>query len=320
MYHSVFIGEVMVELPTTENEAVTMNVAGDTFNSAVYFKRAWQESHVSYLTALGTDNFSQRIIGFAEEEGLDTSLILKHRNRLPGLYAIETDEQGERRFHYWRERSAARDLMHLVINHGIKLKNADLIYFSGITLAVLSVNQRQMLLDFIQESKNVGATIAFDPNYRAILWESCEEAAKWTRLAYQLSDIAFPGGDDHLVLYDHQSAKQIEQFLAPMSISEIVLKDGANPVRIITTQENILVPVTHVEDVVDTTSAGDGFTAGYLACRGKGMSVEDSVVYAATLAGDIIRHRGAIIPYQATHYASDVSSPSTVDNVVSAIT
>ena len=296
MHNSVFIGEVMVELPMTQSDAVTLNVAGDTFNSAIYFKRVLEDSQVSYLTAIGTDSFSQRITRFAENEGVDTSLMLAHRHRLPGLYAVETDSRGERRFHYWRESSAAKDLMNLVINHKVSLRNVDLIYFSGITMAVLSATQRQMFLDFLIENKRQGTTIAFDPNYRPILWDGIEQAADWTRQAYALSDIVFPGVEDHAALYGHSSSQQIVAYLSPMSPKEIVLKDGANPVRVITQYEDTLVPVTQVSHVVDTTSAGDGFTAGYLACRAKQMSVKEAVEFAAQLAGTIIRHPGAIIP------------------------
>jgi 2-dehydro-3-deoxygluconokinase len=298
MYHSVFIGEVMVELPMTESDTVTLNVAGDTFNSAIYFKRVFNDSQVSYLTAIGTDKFSQRITQFAAEEGIDTSLMLKHRNRLPGLYAIETDSQGERSFHYWRDRSAAKDLMNLAFNHGVSLNNTDLIYFTGITLAVLCASQRQMFLDFLKASKANGATIAFDPNYRPILWEGLDDAVHWTVKAYSISDIVFPGIDDHAAVFGHTSTTQIVDFLSPMLPREIILKDGANPVRVVTPFEDTSVAITPVKEVVDTTSAGDGFTAGYLACRAKQMSVTLAAKFAAGLAGTIIRHPGAIIPRQ----------------------
>ena len=311
MYHSVFIGEVMVELPMTESNNVTLNVAGDTFNSAIYFKRVFNESQVSYLTAIGTDKFSQRICHFAEEEGIDSSLMLKHRNRLPGLYAIETDSQGERSFHYWRDRSAAKDLMNLAFNHGVTLDNADLIYFTGITLAVLCAAQRQMLLDFLEESKAKGATIAFDPNYRPLLWEGLEDAVYWTQKAYSLSDIVFPGLEDHTALFGHASIPEIVDFFSSMSPQEMILKDGVKPVRVVTPFEDTSVSIVPVTDVVDTTSAGDGFTAGYLACRAKKMSVTHAVEFAAKLAGTIIRHPGAIIPRQVmdSNHVDLLSSP-----------
>ena len=47
---------------------------------------------------------------------------------------------------------------------------------------------------------------------------------------------------------------------------------------------------------VDATAAGDGFNAGYLAARLAGRSVVDAAAAAHKLAGEVIRHPGAIMP------------------------
>jgi sugar/nucleoside kinase (ribokinase family) len=52
----------------------------------------------------------------------------------------------------------------------------DLIYFSGITLAILNAVGRKNLLEAIAEARERGTKIAFDPNYRARLWHSADDA------------------------------------------------------------------------------------------------------------------------------------------------
>jgi 2-dehydro-3-deoxygluconokinase len=54
-----------------------------------------------------------------------------------------------------------------------------------------------------------------------------------------------------------------------------------------------------VPDVVDTTAAGDSFAAGYLAARRAGCSAAAAARIGHTLAGAVVRHRGAIIPQAA---------------------
>lgn len=43
-----------------------------------------------------------------QQENVNTDLIQRMADRLPGLYYIETDDTGERTFYYWRNEAAAK--------------------------------------------------------------------------------------------------------------------------------------------------------------------------------------------------------------------
>ena len=62
--------------------------------------------------------------------------------QLHGLYLMETDNKGERRFTYWRENAPARELFELPQWGQVAdaMLSARLIYFSGITLSLYSNN------------------------------------------------------------------------------------------------------------------------------------------------------------------------------------
>jgi len=53
------------------------------------------------------------------------------------------------------------------------------------------------------------------------------------------------------------------------------------------------------EKVIDTTAAGDSFSAGYLAVRLTGASAENAAKRGHLTASTVIQYRGAIIPREA---------------------
>src|SRR5947209_19555873 len=109
----VAIGEVMVELTRGTDGRYSLGYGGDTFNTAVYLARAGIP--VAYATALGDDPYSDGALAFASAEGVAGDLVIRVPGRMPGLYLIETDSAGERRFTYWLDTSPARVLVELPV-------------------------------------------------------------------------------------------------------------------------------------------------------------------------------------------------------------
>jgi 2-dehydro-3-deoxygluconokinase len=293
----VLMGECMMELRQSGLGVMQQSFAGDAYNTAVYLKRAFVHQQVSFMTSVGQDLVSQQMQQSFAGEDLDLQYVFAKSCNNPGIYLVQTDEQGERSFLYWREHSAARELMHFVDEETIsELCDTDLFFFSGISLAVLEPTTRPAFWQMLQRLKNAGVQIAFDPNYRPRLWPDKKVAQDEFIRAFTLANIVLPGVEDFKQLYDLEELSDILEFCQPFDIGELVIKNGASSVYCQVASNLVHLPVEQVKKVVDTTSAGDSFNGVYLGARLAGQDIEQALKLAAGAAGLVIQYPGAIIP------------------------
>lgn len=289
------LGECMIELSKMDlvEGVARVGFAGDTLNTATYLARLGVD--VSYITNLGCDAFSQRMLAVFAEEGIDTGLIGLDDHRLPGIYSIETDEAGERSFRYWREASAARTLFSGVGASLNDLAQFDVIYLSGITLAILPPDVRDALIAAMQALRAAGKTVVFDTNYRPRLWPDEPTARAAFAAMWRGTSLALPSFDDEDRLYPGSTPAQVITRITVLGPAEVVLKNGAAGPMIgydgRTTQTNL----APADNVVDTTGAGDSFNAGYLAARLRRADPMAAAAAGHRLASCVIGHNGGVI-------------------------
>ncbi|MCF2948731.1 sugar kinase [Paraglaciecola aquimarina] len=300
MQKVVLFGECMLELKQTDASSMRHAFAGDALNSAVYLKRQFPQFDVSFMSALGDDSISHQMLEVFAQEGLDNRFVYADQSKAPGIYLVQTDEHGERSFVYWRENSAAREVMQFVDQSVIEqLSSVDLFFFSGISLAVIKPEHRAIFWDMVKQLKLAGAKIVFDPNYRARLWRDEDEAKVQFEQAFVLSDLLLPGIEDFEQLYQINTVELILDFCKPYQNVEVVIKNGPESVFIAKGEQVQEVAIQPAKTVVDTTSAGDSFNGVYLGARMSEETPQRAVELASAAASCVIQHLGAIAPAKA---------------------
>ncbi len=294
---AVCVGEVMIELTRGSDGRFSIASGGDTFNTAVYLARAGAD--VAFATALGDDAYSDGILALIAAEGISGEAILRVNGRLPGLSVVDLDPAGKQHFSFWGGEAPARDLFELPDWSRVAagLLTAKLVYFSGITLSLYSNIGLGRFLAVIEVARQNGAKIAFDGNFRPRRWRGDLSRARTVFMeALKRVDIALPAYDDEAVLWGDPSPEATVERLQAFGIAEIVVKNGPNSALVAALGAREFVPVPEVVVPVDPMAAGDGFNAGYLAARLAGEAPAAAAAAAHRLAGQVIRHRGAIMP------------------------
>jgi 2-dehydro-3-deoxygluconokinase len=297
MIDIAIIGEVMIELTAQADNTYSQSVAGDTYNTACTLQCLGLK--VVYVTDLGTGPSANSIRDHVADFTIQL-LEPQHKTLLePGSYTVSNDSQGERSFEYNRNNSAANALFNdveafkIILN---RIPKSRFCYFSGITLALMNIECRQLLGRFLTKFREQGGKVILDPNYRPIIWESQDEAQKTIAQFRLNADIYLPGLEEEALLYAATSSEQVVTQLMAEGMNEIVIKNGAESCTLLSEKTIEQVDINPSTSVVDTTGAGDTFNGGYIGARCKGVNPKEAIIFAASAAAMILNVRGGVLP------------------------
>lgn len=289
------IGECMVELaPLAQAGTLQMAFAGDTLNTAWYVRNLRPNWQVDFMSRIGQDAVSDRMLAFLDDAGIGTAHIGRDAQRSVGLYLIDLID-GERHFSYWRGQSAARQLAQDRVPLDAAMQQAKMIYFSAITLAVLEGEGRQTLLDALGQARASGHRIIFDTNLRPRLWSDIAAMRTGVTEAASAADIVLPSYDDEAAHFGDTSPQVTRDRYLAAGARAVVVKNSGGPVHWAHDGKTGEVPAPPAVQVVDSTAAGDSFNAGFLTAWEDGVGIDAAIAAGNRIAGKVIAGRGALI-------------------------
>ncbi len=288
------IGECMVEFSQAGAGLYRRAFAGDVANTLYYARRALgSDWAVRFHTGLGTDPESQALADFLQDNGIDTDSALRVPDRRPGLYVIHLNG-AERSFSYWRDRSAARLLASDPAALRAGLAGSDMIYLSGITLAILPHLDVAELFHALKEASELGIPIAFDPNIRPALWPDAAQMAETITACAAHASIVLPSFADEAAHFGDATPEATASRYAAAGAGLVVVKDGEKDILVRQDGTVRTFPTAPVADAVDTTGAGDSFNGAFLAALLQGEDLDAAISAAQAMAVHVIRHHGAL--------------------------
>jgi len=115
--------------------------------------------------------------------------------------------------------------------------------------------------------------------------------ADFRRLVADQVDLLFGNESELTALYQTQSLDEaIDAARAECALT--VVTTGAKGCLVATADDVIAVPAVQVDQVLDTTGAGDLFAAGFLFGHSRGLPVEESARIGSIAASEVISHVG----------------------------
>jgi 2-dehydro-3-deoxygluconokinase len=301
------VGECMIELLDSGDGTARLSFGGDVFNTAAYIVRSAAARMppggagpvVEFVTVTGDDIYSGQMRALWRRHGVRDGYARVLPGGLPGLYLIRRDASGERTFYHYRSASAARRLFGPGQPAAVDdaLAASDVLYFSAITLSIISPDARRRLTDVLGAVRARGGLVVFDSNYRASGWHSPGQARAVIGAILPQVDVALPTlADDQQVFGDADASECIRRLRAA-GVREVAVKLGARGCAVaVAGGGEVSIPAAENVTVVDTTAAGDAFNGAYIAARLAGAEPPAAAAAGNSLAAQVIGFPGALLP------------------------
>ena len=289
------IGECMIEITNTYNNNFQQSFAGDTLNFCSYLNK--KNFNVDYLSSVGKSEINKDFFNLLKSKKISKKLIHIHPHNETGLYLIKNDKNGEKNFYYWRDNSAAKNYLN-ELNYKkleIILKKYHYIYFSGITLSIISKNKQKDFCNLIKKLKEYNVKIIFDLNIRIKRWPNKKHLNASINLFLPFIDILFSTGEDIKNWKNNDNLSFFNKLIKSNKINHAIFRKNASLNYAILNDQIYKVANKVHKMIVDSSGAGDGYNAAYISEFLTSGDVYRSLQASHVLGSKIVMKKGAII-------------------------
>ena len=298
----ITLGELLIDFTSCgKNEQgqrlFAQNPGGAPANVAVAVARLGGKS--AFIGKVGDDMHGRFLADTLKKNKVNCDSLILDKNFFTTLAFVDVNADGEREFSFARKHGA--DKMLCIDDIPVeKIKESKIFHFGSVSLT--DEPSRNATLFAAKTAKEKGITVAYDPNYRASLWEREAEAVLNMRKALEFADLVKISDEEtELLTGESNFEKAAEKLIRNGAIIAVVTlgKDGA---FVCTKDGGVKVDGFGVT-AVDCTGAGDSFWGAFLLKIAQSdkkpdeltlKELEDFARFANAAASFCVEHHGAI--------------------------
>lgn len=285
-------GSDEIDKSLEDAQKFTKYLAGAEVNVAIGVSRLGHSTQ--YVTRLGDDPFGGFIEKALAKNNIGTDYIEKTDEFWTAYQLKNRVSKGDPDIYYFRKGSAAAHFNEEILKT-IDWTDIKIVHLSGIFPAISpeSLSAFNMLIEMINRNQ---ITSTFDPNLRPQLWNSETEMRETINNLAKHADIILPGINEGQILVGSEDPRIIADFYLNQSekTSIVIVKLGEAGAYIKQKGETIGTTIDgqHVEQVVDTVGAGDGFAVGVITGLLEGIDINSAVQRGNTIGALAVQSTG----------------------------
>lgn len=298
----ITLGELLIDFTSCgKNEQgqrlFAQNPGGAPANVAVAVARLGGNS--AFIGKVGDDMHGRFLADTLKENKVNCDSLVFDKDFFTTLAFVDVNADGEREFSFARKHGA--DKMLCIDDIPVeKIKESKIFHFGSVSLT--DEPSRSATLFAAKKAKDEGVTVAYDPNYRASLWESEAEAVLNMRNALEFADLVKISDEETELLTGESNFEKAAKKLVLNGAKIAVVTLGKNGAFVCTKDGGVKADGFSV-CAVDCTGAGDSFWGAFLlkiAQSGKNpeeltiSELKDFARFANAAASFCVEHHGAI--------------------------
>jgi len=302
MYDIVSLGELLIDFTESGRSPAGMRLFEQNAGGAVtnlLCAAAQCGAKTGYIGKVGADMHGAFLKQSLISAGVDVRGLIEADDVFTTLAFVALQPNGEREFSFARKPGADTQLRSEEVDADM-LEHTRIFHTGSLSLTQEPV--RSATYEAIDRAKAAGAIISYDPNYRASLWGSKDEAIRYMRSLITTADIMKVSDEELPLLTGETDPEQATDVLLDQGVKLVAVTLGAKGAFIRVRSESRLVPGFR-SNAIDTTGAGDAFFGGFLyrfLCSEKALkdvTLEDAADYARfgnATASLCVEQRGGI--------------------------
>lgn len=263
--------------------------AGAELNVAVGLSRL--AHRVGYVSRLGDDSLGHNLLAFMAAQGIDQRCVTLDAGQRTGLMfkTLQTDGQ-DPRTEYHRRGSAASQ-MRPDPKVSSYCAGARWLHLTGISPA-LSNSVRELVFELADQARAAGRRVSFDPNLRPALWPDKSAMIACLNALALRADLVLPGLAEGRLLTGRDTPEGVADFYRERGVAEVVVKLGPEGAYYAGPEGSGTVLPPHVETVVDTVGAGDGFAVGVISALLEGLNLRSAAMRGNAIGARVVQFPG----------------------------
>lgn len=266
-YDVVALGEFLIDFTPAGNTDSGMklfeqNPGGAPVNMLTAAGKAGLKT--AFIGKVGDDMHGNFLIETAKQAGIETKGIVVDDTVFTTLAFVTLDENGEREFSFARKPGADTMLCYKEIDTEL-LRDTKVFHIGSLSLT--DEPARTTTFQAVKEAKKNGALISYDPNYRAPLWSSKENAMERMKSILPFVDIMKLSDEETSLLTPFADPDEAAEYLLGRGVRLVAVTLGSEGVLICSRDGSEIISRRvpgFASHVVDTTGAGDSFWGAFV--------------------------------------------------------